>query len=111
MIKIIDKILIIYTCVMFYFAGLFIDETYYTQYYITTFHVVLIFDLVFTNVISRTLLIVPTPATIILNFTVGDISYLCIITMIVSSNVFCYTIYKIIKKRQMRGNEPLLNIT
>lgn len=96
MIEIIDKCLIIYTCIMFYLAGLFIDSSYYTQYYITTFHITLIVNLTFFNIFTYILLMVPIPITITLNFIFGDFSYLSIATMMVASNVFFYTIYKIV---------------
>lgn len=112
-VELIDRILILYTCGMMYLAGLFIDETYYTQYYIISFYLTLIVDLTFSNIISSALLIIPTPVTILLNFIFGNISYLSITTMITASNVFFYTIYKLvnnskIKKSNSINREPVI---
>jgi len=112
-VELIDRLLIIHTCGMIYLAGLFIDETYYTQYYIISFYLTLIVDLTFSNIISSALLIIPTPVTILLNFIFGNISYLSITTMITASNVFFYTIYKLvnnsrIKKSSSINREPVV---
>jgi len=112
-VELIDRTLILYTCGMMYLAGLFIDETYYTQYYIISFYLTLIVDLTFSNIISSALLIIPTPVTILLNFIFGNISYLSITTMITASNVFFYTIYKLvnnskIKKSNSINREPVI---
>jgi len=112
-VELIDRLLILYTCGMMYLSGLFIDETYYTQYYIISFYLTLIVDLTFSNIISSALLIIPTPVTILLNFIFGNISYLSITTMITASNVFFYTIYKLvnnsrIKKSSSINREPVV---
>ena len=108
MIEIIDKMLIMYTCIMCYLLGMFGDNSSFTQYYIIGFHSLLILDLTFGSIITNTLLIVLNPVAMILNFIFGDLSYLSIATMIISSNVFFYTIYKISKKLRVKHTPHII---
>lgn len=108
MIEIIDKMLIMYTCIMCYLLGMFGDNSSFTQYYIIGFHSLLILDLTFGSIITKIILAITIPSTITLNFILGDLSYLSIATMIISSNVFFYTIYKISKKLRVEHTPHII---
>lgn len=94
---IINKAIIVFACIILYLSGIFPNNTDYSQYYIVGYSFMLMLNVLFDFIFTRVIILLSTPVLFVLNFLYGDITYICVATMTISTNVWFYTLYKMYK--------------